>query len=180
MAPTVFAEKNFASVFIDVHGYGTIFLDRIREKNLFGLVYDNEDGDAYYCPDLVTQFYTHIDTSTFDHDLLSFIVHFDSGDIVVNINTIKMITQIPCPPQYDAPLPIIEYMTVMGVRCEEKDLGLKVSTTFRNVHCVGRWVQRNILGLDHTTSFNRPVLQIVHSLMTKQHTVCLNTVIGNT
>jgi len=51
---------------------------------------------------------------------------------------------------------------------------------FNNVHCVGRWIQCNILGLDHTISFNRPVLQIIHSLMTRQHTVYLNTVIFNT
>jgi len=100
-------------------------------------VYDNEDGDVNCCPNLVTQFYTHIDTSTINHDLLTFIVHFDSGDLVVNINTIEMITQIPCPPQYDAPLPLIEYMTVIGVRCEEKDSELKESTIFHNVHCVG-------------------------------------------
>ena len=68
MAPSIFAENNFARIFMDIHGYGTIFLDRIRERNWFGLVYDNEDGDAYYCPELVTQFYTQIDTNTIDHD----------------------------------------------------------------------------------------------------------------
>ena len=62
----------------------------------------------------------------------------------------------------------------MGARCTEQDRGLKASTTFRNVYCVGRWIQRNILGLDHTTSFNRPVLQIIHDLMTRQHTICIN------
>ena len=80
------------------------------------ITYDNEDSDVHYCPNLVTQFYSHIDTSTIDHDLHTFIVHFDSGDFVVNINTIEMVTQIPCSPQYDAPLPLIKYMTVMG--CE--------------------------------------------------------------
>jgi len=68
-------------------------------------------------------------------------------------------------------------MSIIGVRCLQKDRGIKASTTFLNVHCVGRLVQRNILGLDHTTSFNRPVLKIVHGLMTRQHTVCLNTVL---
>ena len=68
-------------------------------------MYGNEDSDVYYCPNVLTQFYTHINTSTIDHDLLTFIVHFDSGDIIVNINKIEMITQIPCPPQYDATLP---------------------------------------------------------------------------
>ena len=104
-------------------------------------------------------------------------MHFDSGDLVVNVNTIEEITQILCPPQHVAPLPLIGYIFIMGVRCQEKDHGLKASTTFHNVHCVGRWVQRNILGLDRTTSFNRPVLQIIHSLMSRQHIVCLNTIL---
>ena len=72
--------------------------------------------------------------------------------IVVNVNTLEMVTHVPCLPQHDALLPLIEYMTVMGVRCEKKDCGLKVSTIFCNVYFVGRWVQRNILGLDHTTT----------------------------
>ena len=54
MALTIFGEKNFSSIFMDVKGYGTIFLDSIRERNWFGLVYDNEDSDVYYCPNLVT------------------------------------------------------------------------------------------------------------------------------
>jgi len=162
---------------MDVNGYGTIFLDQIRERNLFGLVFDNEDGDAYYCPELVIQFYTQIDTNTIDHYHQTFIVHFESRDIVVNINTLEIITHVPCPPRHDALFSLIEYMTVMRVRCEEKDCGLKASTIFRNVHCVGRWVQRNIIGLNHIMTFNRPVLQTIHSLMTRQHTVCLNTII---
>ena len=56
-------------------------------------------------------------------------------------------------------------------------MGSRRAQYFCNMHCVGRWIQRNILGLDHTTSFNRPVLQIIHSLMTMQHTVCLNIVL---
>ena len=58
-------------------------------------MYDNEESDVYYFPNLVTLFYTHIDTSTIDHDLHTFIVYFDSGDFVVNINTIDMITRSP-------------------------------------------------------------------------------------
>ena len=68
----------------------------------------------------------------------------------------------------------------MGARCTEQDSGLKANTTFRNVHCNRRWVQRNNLGVNHTTLFNMPVLQIIHSLKTRQYTVCmvcLNTVI---
>ena len=67
----------------------------------------------------------------------------------------------------------------MGARCTEQDHRLKASTTFRSIHCVGCWIQRNILGLDHTTFFNRLMLHIIHYLMTKQHTVCINTIIFN-
>ena len=94
MAPSIFAKKNLARIFSDIHGYGTIFLDRIRERNWFGLVHDNEDGYAYYCPELVTQFFTQIDTNTIDHDQQTFIVHFETGDIVVNSNTLEMVTYI--------------------------------------------------------------------------------------
>ena len=138
MAPTIFAEKNFTRIFTDIHGNGTIFLDRIRERNCFGLVYDNEDGDAYYCPELVTQFYTQLDKNSIDHDQQTFIVYFETRDIIVNVNTLELVTQVPCLPQHDAPLPLIEYMTIMGVRREKKDHGLKASTIFRNIHCVGR------------------------------------------
>jgi len=110
MAPTIFAEKNFARSFTDIHGSCTIFLDHIRERNWFGLVYDNEDGNAYYSPKLVTQFYTQIDTNTIDHDHHNFVVHFESRDIVVSINTLKIVTHVPCPSRHDATLPPIEYM----------------------------------------------------------------------
>ena len=81
------------------------------------------------------------------------------------------------PPSACFPLPWIDYLTLMGVRCTELDHGVRANITFRNIHCVGRWIQRNILGIDHTTSFYRPALQIIHSLMMRQHTVCINTML---
>jgi len=66
-------------------------------------VYDNENGDVYYSHELVTQFYTQIDINTIDHDLKTFIVHFETGNTIVNLNTLEMITHIPCLPQHDAP-----------------------------------------------------------------------------
>jgi len=113
MAPTIFAEKIFSRILTDVNGYGSVFVDSIRERHWYGLVYDKDESDAFYCPDLVTQFYTNIDTSTIDHDLHQFNVHFDSGDLVVNINTIEDITQISCPLQHVAPLSLINYMSIM-------------------------------------------------------------------
>ena len=43
----IFPEKDFSRIFSDVHGYGTVFLDQIRERQCYGLVYDNTDLDAY-------------------------------------------------------------------------------------------------------------------------------------
>ena len=85
-------------------------------------------------------------------------MHFDTGDIIVTIDMIEDYRQVPSLSQHNEPLPIIQYMAIMGARCTEHDHGLKASTTFRNVHCVGQWVQHNIVSLDHITSFNRPVL----------------------
>ena len=65
----------------------------------------------------------------------------------------------------------------MSVQCIELEHGVRANTTFPNIHCVGRWIQRNILGIDHTTSFYRLVFQVIHSLIMRQHNVYLNTML---
>jgi len=177
MAPSIFIERDFGKILSDANGYGYVFLERIRAWNWYTLVYDNSETDAFYCPELVTMFYTHIDQASIDPQTYQFTVHMPTGDLLVTLPLLEEVTTVPTITQHSEPLPLIEYMTVMGARCTEQDRGLKASTTFRNIHCVGRWIQRNILGLDHTSTFNRPVLQIIHDLMTRQHTVCLNKVI---
>jgi len=157
MAPNLFVEKDYSKIFCDHNGYGHIFIDRIRAWDWYSLVYDNTDNDAFYCPELVTSFYNSIDHASVNFDTYQFTVHMPLGDIFITIPLLEEITHVPSYPQHSDPLPLIDYMTIMGARCTEQDRGLKASTTFRNVHCVGRWIQRNILGLDHTT-FNRPVL----------------------
>jgi len=102
----------------------------------------------------VRKFYLGIDTDSINLDLNQFIVQLTHRDLLVTIETIQEVTQVSSPPQHIAPLPLIEYMTLMGVRCTEQDRGLWASIIFRNIHCVGRWVQHNILGINHTTSFN--------------------------
>ena len=69
MAPTIFAEKDFSKIFNDIHCYGTVFLDRIRERQWYGLVYNNFDVDIFYCPDLVRKFYLETDTDFINLDL---------------------------------------------------------------------------------------------------------------
>ena len=87
MAPTVFAEKDFSRLFSDVHGYGHIFLDRIREWNWYTLVYDNSEYEAYYCPKLVKLFYANLDQATIDLHTHQFTVHLATGDIIVIVKT---------------------------------------------------------------------------------------------
>jgi len=147
MAPTIFAEKDFSRLFSDV---GHIFLDMIREWNWYTLVYDNSDYEAYYCPELVKLFYANLDQATINLDTHQFTVHLATGDIIVTVDMLEDYTLVPSNPHYSDPLPLIEYMTMMGARFTKQDRGLKASTTFRNIHCVGCWIQRNILGLDHT------------------------------
>jgi len=50
MAPSIFLEKDFAKILNDNNGYGYMFIDRIRERVWYGLVYDNVDVDVFYCP----------------------------------------------------------------------------------------------------------------------------------
>ena len=57
-----------------MNGYGHVFLDRIRERNWYDLVYDNSEFDAYYYPELVKKFYTCIGTATIDLDHHQFTV----------------------------------------------------------------------------------------------------------
>jgi len=170
----LFVERDFSKLLNDQGGYGHIFVDLIHAWNWYSLVYDNNDNDAYYCPDLVTTFYNTLDHASVNHNTQQFTVHMPYGDIFVTIPLIAEITDVPIHPHHTDPLPLVDYMPIMGVRCTEQDRGLKAQSTFRNVHCIGRWLQRNIFGLDHTTTFNRPVLQIIHDLMTHRHTVCLN------
>jgi len=63
---------------------------------------------------------------------------------MVTVDMIMDYTQVPSSPQHIEPLPLIDYMTIMGAHCVEYDHGLKASSTFRNVHYVGRWIQCNI------------------------------------
>jgi len=127
---------------------------------------DNSDHEAYHCPELDAS----IDQASINFDTNQFTVHMPTGDLIIALICWRTTHKSPATHSI-ATLPLIDYMIVMGARCTEQDRGLKTSTTFRNIHCVGRWIQHNILGLDHTTSFNRPVLQIIHDLMTRQHTV---------
>jgi len=92
MAPTIFLEKDFSRILNDIQGYEIVFLDRIRERQWYGLVYENSDGDTFYCPDLVRKFYLGIDTDSIKLDLNQFIVHLYHGDLLVTIETIAEVT----------------------------------------------------------------------------------------
>ena len=87
--------------------------------NLFTLVYDNSEYEAYYYPTLVKIFYYSIDQTTIDLDAHKFTVHLETGDIIVTTDMIEDCTQVPNNPHHSEPLPWLEYMTIMGARCTE-------------------------------------------------------------
>jgi len=87
---------------------------------------------------LVKLFYTSIDHASVNFDTYQLMVHMPTGDFVITLPLLEEFTCVPCNPHHCDPLPLIDYMTVMGIHCTEQDRGLKASTTFRNVHCVGR------------------------------------------
>jgi len=136
MAPSIFQEKDFSRTLSDLNGYGQIFIDCIKKREWYTLVYDNTNVDVFYCPDLVRKFYTGIDTIFIDLNQNQFLVHLESRDLLVTIDRIQEVTQLPIPPQHTAPLALIDCMTIMGVHCIELDRGPRASTIFHNIHCV--------------------------------------------
>jgi len=94
LALTIFAEKEFSRIFTDVNQYSYAFIDRIRERNWYTLVNDNTNLDLFYCLEPVKRFYMGMDASTIDLDLNQFVVHFDSGDLLVILDTKVEVTQI--------------------------------------------------------------------------------------
>ena len=93
------------------------------------------------------------------------------------LDMVQEVAQLLIPTHHVALMALIDYLPLMGIRCTEMDRGLRASTTFRKVHGLGCGIQRNILGIDHTTSFNRPVLHIIHRMMTRQKNIFLNSVL---
>ena len=119
MAPTLFAERDFSKLLCDHHGYGHIFIDRIRAWDWFTLAYDNDNNDVFYCPDLVTMFYNSIDHASIDLHTFQFTVHMPLGDLFITIPLLEEITNVPSQPHHSDPLPLIDYMPIMGARCTE-------------------------------------------------------------
>ena len=105
MAPTIFPSRLLS----DVQGYGTIFLGRIHERQWYGLVYDNSDGDTFYCPDLVRSFYLGIDNASINQSLNQFTVHLDHGNLLLTIEAIEEVTR--CLPLLST-LPPFLYMSI--------------------------------------------------------------------
>ena len=113
MAPSIFTKNDFSCIFNSVNGYGHVFLDRIRERNWYELIYDNTNIDVFYYPELVKKIYLGIDTTTIDLEHNQFFVHFNHEKLLVTLEAIDEVTQIPVPPQHvAAPLPLIDYMLI--------------------------------------------------------------------
>ena len=100
-------------------GIAMCFLIGLGGENWFILVYDNSEYEAYYCPALVKIFYSSIDQTTIGLETYQFTVHLATGDIIVITDMLEDYTEVPSNPYHSEPLPLIEYMTIMGARCTE-------------------------------------------------------------
>ena len=70
------------------------------------------------------KFFIRIDPSTINLNQNRFVVHFDSGDLIVTLDLIQEVTQLPIPTHHAAPMAFIDYLTLMGIQCMEMDRGL--------------------------------------------------------
>ena len=123
-ASAIFPEKNFSQILSDVNGHEHVFIDRIRKRHWYNLVYDNTDVDVFYFLDLVWKYYTGIDTDMIDLDQNKFLVHLVNRNFLITVERIQEVTQISIPPQHTSLLALIDYMPLMGVWCAELDCGL--------------------------------------------------------
>ena len=57
-------------------------------------------------------------------------MHSDTGDIIVTVDMIEDYTQVPSATQHNEPIPFDEYMTIMGARCVEQDVGSRLVKRF--------------------------------------------------
>ena len=81
-----------------------------------------------------------IENATIELDQNHFVVHLDNRDLLIAIDLIQEVTQLPILPHHAAPMDLIDYMPFMGIWCTEMDQGLRASTTFHNVRDIGRWI----------------------------------------
>ena len=51
--------------------------------------------------------------------------------------------------------------------------GVSAKTVYRNVYALCRWLNHNVLGVSHVSSFYNQVLHIVYILMTKKKDFCM-------
>jgi len=59
-----------------------------------------------------------------------------TGDLIITVDMLEDYTQVPSNTHHRDPLPLINYMIVMGARCTKQDWGLKANIMFHNRNCV--------------------------------------------
>ena len=62
----------------------------------------------------------------------------------------------------------------MGEHCKvPRAGGIRAKTVYRNVYALCKWLNRNVLGVSHVSSFYNQVLYIAYILMTKKKDFCM-------
>jgi len=166
----IFAEHNFFLIF---EAIGMYFVDHIRARNGDYLLYSN--SYEFYFTTLVKEFYDGFSVDNIDHDHEVIKVN-RSGEIkIVNIQTISDLTSILIIESENQNLGNLwDYMFLMGYHCKSSEGGgISAKTVYHNVYALGRWLDQNVLGVSHVSSFYNQALHIVHMKMTRDRHFCM-------
>jgi len=67
-----------------------------------------------------------------------------------------------------------DYIHLMGDHCKlAQGGGISAKLVYHNVYALCRWLNQNVLGVSHVSSFYNQVLHIVYILMTKEKNFCM-------
>lgn len=120
----------------------------------------------FYIPNLVRDFYDGFKVTNFDLELGKLQIIWRGVDRIISIENISALINIPLKPSATHPHPIIEYVPIIGPRCEiSLDHEIHSNTTYINVYVACRWACNNIMGTFKSSAFYGLTLAMVHALM---------------
>lgn len=160
------AEKNFLPIFqVDGHH----FFDEINNRGWNYLIHD---GNDFYIPHIVAEFYNGIQNINWEDEVIS--LEWREQEKFVDLQTISNMTQIPLRVGANATQSLEEYMSLMGSNCRRSNSGGIVGTTmYKNVYATCKWLVHNATSSTQTSTFFENTLHIVQSLMLHNYNFCM-------
>ena len=140
---------------------------------------------SFYIPSLVQELYDGFTIDNIDRDRVVIEINWRCELRILHIQTISEIIAIPIVEGGNQnPRKLEEYMSIKGDQCRSSQGGgISAKTVYRNVYVVCRWLNQNVFGVSHISSFYNQALHIVHMMMTGDKHFCmrrqlLDTIIG--